>query len=70
MMIIYIIFSTNILLYYIEKFYIFKYEFLLSVEEFEWQGFNTETGSSAATYNLSENIFKNEYEYEEPINSK
>lgn len=64
-MIIYIILSTNILLYYIENFYIFKYEFLLSLEEFEWQRFNTKTGSSTATYNLSENTFKNEYEYKD-----
>lgn len=32
--------------------------FLLSLEEFEKQLFNTETGPPVATYNLSENMFK------------
>lgn len=53
------VFSINIMLYYIEKFCIFKEKFLLSPKEFEWLLFSTETGSSVATYNLLENTLKN-----------
>lgn len=51
--------SINIMLYYIEKFCIFKEKFLLSLKEFEWLLLNTETGSSVATYNLLGNTLKN-----------
>lgn len=51
--------SINIMLYYIEKFCIFKEKFLLSFKESEWPVFNTATGLSVAIYNLQENTFKN-----------
>lgn len=52
------ILSINILLYYIVKVCIFKYKILLSLEEFEWKLFKTETGLPVITYNFPGNTFK------------